>query len=208
MSLCNWLPSPSAATNPQSAAKGSSAHYGPTPHPSGHMHSLQSRQQFQAVPLQHQVPQQQQHSPVSNQLCGEIKQPGCEFRQQPASAYRAAERKRQHCLLEIERELLRHSSDDEAPADHMQLPNCNAGKRRKTSCTGQNFCLEVPSLLATNKKLYPDASKAGMQQQCNSIVKVALYQYCHNCHANDDSVQNLLIWHEQLFLLHSCMHNS
>ena len=54
----------------------------------------------------------------------------------PASS-KADKRKRQ-CLLEIERELLRHSSSDEegCGGDDMQLPSPSAGKQRKTACTG------------------------------------------------------------------------
>ena len=158
VSLCNWLPSHSAAIKSQSAAEGRSAHDALTPHPSGHM---QSRQQFQAVPPQ----QQQQHSAVSNQLCGDIKQPGHDTRQQPACAYKAAERKRQQCLLEIERELLRHSSsDNESPPDHMQLPNHSAGKRHKTACTGEDLCFAVSSLLATHRQ----ACSSNAAQLCKS----------------------------------------
>lgn len=187
MSLCNWLPPHSAATHTQSGAEGSSACNAATPHPFGHTHSMQSRQQFRPVPPQHRVPQQQQHySFVSNQLCGNIKQQGQESRQQPAFAYRAAERKRRQCLLEIERELLRHSSsDDEAPPDDLQLPNHSAGKRRKTACTGEDIWLAVTSLLAFNKKLYANATNVSLSQRCksNCIVKfdsfmVVVYRIC------------------------------
>lgn len=135
MSLCNWLP-PHSATNAQSAGNGSPAHDAPIPPPPGHM---QSRQQFQAVSPQHQVPQQ--HGFVGNQMCGELGQHGQAGWQQhakPASAQRTAERKRRQCLLEIERELLRHSSDEDVPPDDMQLPQRNAGKRCKTACTGED----------------------------------------------------------------------
>ena len=49
-----------------------------------------------------------------------------------------ADKRRRQCLLEIERELLRHSSSDEegCGGDDMQLPNPSAGKRSKTACTG------------------------------------------------------------------------
>lgn len=144
MSLCNWLPPHSAATNTHSAGDGSSAHHAPIPYPPGHM---QSRQQCQAVSPQHQVPQQQQqqhlqqHGFVGDQMCGTVGQQGQASWQQhakPASAQRTAERKRRQCLLEIERELLRHSSDEDVPPDDMQLPQHNAGKRRKTACTGED----------------------------------------------------------------------
>lgn len=190
MSLCNWLPPHSAATHTQSGAEGSSARDAATPHPSGHTHSMQSRQQFQAVPPLHRMPQQQQqpqqHSSVSNQLCGDIKQQGHESRKQPASAYRAAERKRRQCLLEIERELLRHSSsDDEAPPDHLQLPNHSAGKHRKTACTGEDIRLAMMSLLAVNKTLYANATQASLQQRCKSncsvkfvTIMMVVYRIC------------------------------
>ena len=101
---------------------------------------MQSKQQFQAVQPEHQVPQQQQPSSVSVQVCGDIKQQGSGSRQQPASVHRAAERKKRRCLLEIEQELLRHSnSDDEAPPDDLQLPKHSAGKRRKTTYSGENI---------------------------------------------------------------------
>ena len=146
MSLCNWLPPHSAATTNQqpttlSAAEGSSAHHAPMPPPSGHM---QSRQQFQAVSLEHQVPLQQQHlqqhGVVGDQMCGEIGQQGqasWQLHAKATSAQRTAERKRRQCLLEIERELLRHSSDEDVPPDDIQLPPQSAGKRRKTACTGE-----------------------------------------------------------------------
>ncbi len=49
-----------------------------------------------------------------------------------------ADKRRRQCLLEIEHELLRHSSSDEegCGGDDMQLPNPSAGKRSKTACTG------------------------------------------------------------------------
>ncbi len=48
-----------------------------------------------------------------------------------------ADKRRRQCLLEIERELLQHSSsDEECGGDDMQLPNPLAGKRRKTACAG------------------------------------------------------------------------
>ena len=58
-----------------------------------------------------------------------------------APARSKADKQRRQCLLEIERELLRHSSSDEegCGGDDMQLPNPSAGKRRKTACTGQLF---------------------------------------------------------------------
>ena len=166
MSLCNWLPPHSAATFIQSAATGSSAQDTSTPHPSGHMQS-------RAVPPLHQVShqQQQQHGSVFNQLCGDMKQPAHESRQQPALAYRAADRKRRQCLLEIERELLRHSSsDDEAPIDDLQLPNHSAGKRQKTACTGGDIWLAMMSLLAVSNKLYEDATKQACHSNASQIA--------------------------------------
>ena len=61
-----------------------------------------------------------------------------------APARRKADKRRRQCLLEIERELLRHSSSDEegCGVDDMQLPTFSAGKRRKTACTGQLFFLQ------------------------------------------------------------------
>ncbi|KAL0050665.1 hypothetical protein WJX82_004454 [Trebouxia sp. C0006] len=48
-----------------------------------------------------------------------------------------ADKRRRQCLLEIEHELLRHSSSDEegCGGDDMQLPNPSAGKRSKSACT-------------------------------------------------------------------------
>ena len=52
-----------------------------------------------------------------------------------------ADKRRRQCLLEIERELLRHSSSDEEgrQGNVLQLPKHAAGKRRKTACTGMHL---------------------------------------------------------------------
>lgn len=154
MSLCNWLPH--VPTNTQVAAEGSPAPDAPTyhmMHGTGQMPRLQSRQQHHAVPPQHFL-WRQQHSSESDQPHSEVKQQGHAPRQQhgrPAHAQSMAEKKRRQCLLEIERELLRHSSsDDEVPLDETQLPHHSAGKRRKAACTGestQTFSGREPSLL-------------------------------------------------------------
>ncbi|KAL0025913.1 hypothetical protein WJX77_002354 [Trebouxia sp. C0004] len=56
-----------------------------------------------------------------------------------APARSKADKRRRRCLLEIERELMRHSTSDEEECggDNMQLPNPSAGKRQKTACTAE-----------------------------------------------------------------------
>ena len=142
MSLCNWLPHHSVLTNTHVAEEGSPACDASTPHAAGHTLSMQGTQQSHAEPPQQHVLWQQQHSSESDQPHSEVKQQGHTPRQQhgrPAHAQSMAEKKRRQCLLEIERELLRHSSsDDEVPLDETQLPRHSAGKRRKAACTGES----------------------------------------------------------------------
>lgn len=178
MSLSNWLPPPSLPTNTYSAGEGSSAH-APTPHAAPHMHSMQSRQQCHAVPPQQHVPAwQQQHRAESDQLCGQIRQQQQALKGehgQPAPVQSSADRKRRQCLLEIERELLRHSSsDDEAPPHGMQLPHHGAGKRRKAACTGGILCLAElfinSSLLVCLCDCLQLGSQAGVQSYTCVLV--------------------------------------
>ncbi len=126
------------------------------------MHSMQGRQlPGQAVPSETHSMRSRQH-----QTGGQLVQSGAHGQQQGsvqvsqapdrqvgfhgervisgparAPARSKADKRRRQCLLEIERELLRHSSSDEegCGGDDMQLPNPSAGKRRKTACTGQLF---------------------------------------------------------------------
>ena len=60
------------------------------------------------------------------------------FQALPKPQQSKADKRRRQCLLEIEHELLRHSSSDEegCGGDDMQLPNPSAGKRSKSACTG------------------------------------------------------------------------
>ena len=108
-------------------------------------HSMHSRQHQTGGQVIHSGPHGQQHWSVQISQApdrqvgfhGERVLPG------PARtpARSKADKRRRQCLLEIERELLRHSSSDEegCGGDGMQLPNPSAGKRRKTACTGQLF---------------------------------------------------------------------
>ena len=124
------------------------------------MHSMQGRQlPGQAVPIETHSMRSRQH-----QTGGQLIQRGPHGQQQgsvqvsqapdrqvgfygervlsgPARALARSEadKRRRQCLLEIERELLRHSSSDEegCGGEDMQLPNPSAGKRGKTACTGQ-----------------------------------------------------------------------
>ena len=123
------------------------------------MHSMQSRQlPGQAAPSEMHSMRSRQH-----QTGGQLVQSGSHGQQQGSvqvsqapdrqggfhgdrvlsgpgrtPARSEADKRRRQCLLEIERELLRHSSSDEegCGCDGMQLPNPSAGKRRKTACTG------------------------------------------------------------------------
>ena len=154
MSLGVWLPSDEcqAAATPglMASSTGPAAHQSPWPQSA--LPSIASRQLSDALPSRQQAlrqqpqqqqeqQQQQQHRHEPGQCSAAMQQRGAMPRQhslQGPSARDVAQRRRRQCLLEIERELLRHSSsDDDAPSDSMHLPNCPAGKCQKTACTGR-----------------------------------------------------------------------
>ena len=165
MSLGNWLPSQQLPTVTPHAAEATTPSYA---HGGTHMHSMHSRQHqdqmdshlvhsvqsrqhmADVAPIhvqsrQHQgdVPPNQAHSMHSRQQQEPVQPEQSRNRQganlnTATSARSAAERKRRQCLLEIERELLRHSSSDEEECigTKLQLPTPGGGKRKKTACTG------------------------------------------------------------------------
>ncbi len=102
---------------------------------------------------QHQSCMQHEHLEVQRQAEGFRQAQSMQSRQQQhveghmdrdrqgwdadTTARGAADRRRRQCLLEIERELLRHSSSEsEGGGAGMRLPNRLSGKRQKTACTG------------------------------------------------------------------------
>jgi hypothetical protein len=105
-------------------------------------HSMRSRQHQTGGQLVQSKPhgQQQGSVQVSQAPDRQVGFHGGRVLSGPAKtpARSKADKRRRQCLLEIERELLRHSSSDEegCGGDGMQLPNASAGKRRKTACTG------------------------------------------------------------------------
>ena len=134
VSLGNWLPSQQLPTVTSSAAEATTPSYA---HGGTHMHIMHSRQHQDetASHLVHSVQSRQQQEFV--QLEQSRNRQGANLNT-ATSARSAAERKRRQCLLEIERELLRHSSSDEEECmgTKLQLPIPGGGKCKKTACTG------------------------------------------------------------------------
>lgn len=153
MSLGVWLPSQhhEGAATPHSVAHSTQSAAHQSSCPQSAQPRILSRQQPDAMPSQQQALMQQREH-VSGQCSAAMQQQG-EMARQPClqgpSARDVAQRRRRQCLLEIERELLRHSSsDDEAPSDGMHLPSCPAAKRQKTACTGRS-CVSVRHVMVS-----------------------------------------------------------
>ena len=119
------------------------------------VHSMQSRQlPGQAAPTQSHIAlsmQSRHHTSMTatqrdSTMLSEQQQGSVQVSQAPnrggsisvTTDRSAANKRRRQCLLEIERELMRHSSSDEEACDGggMQLPSHSASKRQKTACTG------------------------------------------------------------------------
>ena len=142
MSLGNWMPAHCSQTCNELT---SAAHASHTPHV-GSAQSVPQHSTAAVASMQRPASLLQGHlqSVLPSSLPGQLpavmtmrhqqsNEQGqqTERRLHARSVKNAANQRRRKCLLEIERELLRHSSSDEEQGNELQLP-----KRQRTACTG------------------------------------------------------------------------
>ena len=142
VSLGNWLRPQSTAVHSAAAADSTEVQLNQSSWRTHETPAAQTRQQSHCLPPQQHELRQQQLEHVHDKPGESLQQQSHKEEQQRlegASVRNAAQRRRQQCLLEIERELLRHSSsDDEGAAGSMHLPGGPASKRQRTACTGKS----------------------------------------------------------------------